>query len=289
MPDYHIFEAGDVVLQSGLTYRRARLAYKTYGALDAARSNVIVYPTSYGAQHYDLEWLIGEGKALDPSKYFIIIMNKFGNGLSSSPSNTSPPFDRGRYPHFTMTDNVRVQQRLLQEVFGIERVKLVYGFSMGAQQAFHWAALFPDRVERIAPVCGSAKTSRHNFVFLEGVKAALTADPAWQDGWFATPPTRGFQAMPLERAVQRLTAQPADFFGLKDRGRIKPGYAADIAIFDPETVGSSHRGERRYDLPGGAKRMVMPSRGIEYTIVNGVVTWEHGAMTGAAAGQVLRG
>jgi N-acyl-D-amino-acid deacylase len=97
------------------------------------------------------------------------------------------------------------------------------------------------------------------------------------------------QAMPLERAVQRLTAQPADFFGLKDRGRLKPGYAADIAIFDPVTVGSSHRGERRYDLPGGAKRMVMPSRGVEYTIVNGVVTWESGAMTGATAGQVLRG
>ena len=96
-------------------------------------------------------------------------------------------------------------------------------------------------------------------------------------------------AMPLERAVQRLTAQPADFFGIKGRGRLKPGYAADIAIFDPATVGSSHRGERRYDLPGGAKRMVMPSRGVEYTIVNGVVTWEHGAMTGAAAGQVLRG
>jgi N-acyl-D-amino-acid deacylase len=96
-------------------------------------------------------------------------------------------------------------------------------------------------------------------------------------------------AMPLERAVQRLTAQPADFFGIKGRGRLKPGYAADIAIFDPATVGSSHRGERRYDLPGGAKRMVMPSLGVEYTIVNGVVTWEHGAMTGAAAGQVLRG
>ncbi len=195
MPDYEIFEAGDVVLQSGLTYRKARLAYKTYGTLDAAKSNVIVYPTSYGAQHYDLEWAVAPGKPLDPSKYFIVIINKFGNGLSSSPSNTPPPLDRARYPHFTMTDNVRVQQRLLQEVFGVERVKLVYGFSMGAQQAFHWAALFPGRVERIAAICGSAKTSPHNHVFLEGVKAALTADPAWQDGWFATPPTRGFQAM----------------------------------------------------------------------------------------------
>jgi len=195
MADYAIFEAGDVVLQSGLTYRGARLAYKTYGTLDAEKSNVIVYPTSYGAQHPDLEWLIGADGILDPSRYFIIIPNMFGNGLSSSPSNAPPPFDRSRYPHFTMADNVRVQERLLREVFGIARVKLVYGFSMGAQQAFHWGALFPDRVERIAPVCGSAKTSPHNFVFLEGVRTALTADPAWQDGWFATPPVRGFQAM----------------------------------------------------------------------------------------------
>jgi len=131
------------VLQSGLTYRNARLAYKTYGTLDAAKANVIVYPTSYGAQHPDLEWQIAPGKPLDPTKYFIVVINKFGNGLSSSPSNTPPPFDRARYPHFTMTDNVRVQQRLLLEVFGIERVRLVYGFSMGAQQAFHWGALFP--------------------------------------------------------------------------------------------------------------------------------------------------
>jgi homoserine O-acetyltransferase/O-succinyltransferase len=195
MSDYQIFEAGDVVLQSGLTYRGAKLAYKAYGTLNAAKSNVIVYPTSYGAQHPDTEWLIAAGKALDPTKYFIVIPNLFGNGLSSSPSNTKPPFDRGRYPHFTVTDNVRVQQRFLAEAFGIERAALVYGFSMGAQQAFHWGALFPDRVQRIAAICGSAKTSRHNFVFLEGIKAALTADPAWQDGYFATQPLRGLRAM----------------------------------------------------------------------------------------------
>ncbi len=194
MPDYRIFEAGDVILQSGLTYRHARLAYKTHGTLDAAKSNAIVYPTSYGAQHYDLEWAVAPGNALAPTRYLIVIVyNKFGNGLSSSPSNTPPPFDRARWPHFTMTDNVRVQERLLREAFGIERVRLAYGFSMGAQQALHWGALFPDRVERIAAICGSAKTSPHNLVFLEGVKAALTADPAWQDGWFATPPLRAIE------------------------------------------------------------------------------------------------
>ncbi len=195
MADSAIREMGDVVLQSGLTYRKTRLAYKTYGTLDARKSNVIVYPTSYGAQHPDTEWLIREGWALDPTRYFIVIPNMFGNGLSSSPSNTPAPFDRGRYPHFTVYDNVVLQQRLLREAFGIERVALVVGFSMGGQQAFHWGALFPETVERIAAICGSAKTSPHNFVFLEGVKAALTADPNWQDGWFAVPPIRGLRAM----------------------------------------------------------------------------------------------
>lgn len=96
------------------------------------------------------------------------------------------------------------------------------------------------------------------------------------------------KALTLEEAVRRMTSDPADFFGIRDRGRLAPGLAADLAIFDPATVGSIGRPERRYDLPGGAKRMVMRSRGIEYTIVNGTVTWQDGALTGAAAGALLR-
>ena len=99
--DYEIFELGDVALQSGLTLRNAQLAYKTFGRLNQSRSNVIVYPTSYGAQHTDIEWLIRPGRALDPDRYFIIIPNMFGNGLSSSPSNVGPPHDRGRFPGVT--------------------------------------------------------------------------------------------------------------------------------------------------------------------------------------------
>jgi N-acyl-D-amino-acid deacylase len=96
------------------------------------------------------------------------------------------------------------------------------------------------------------------------------------------------EVLSLVEAIRRMTSDPADFFGIRDRGRLKPGLAADIAIFDPATVGSSDRGERRYDLPGGGKRMVMPSRGMRYTIVNGVTTYADGEVVGAAAGKVLR-
>ena len=92
----------------------------------------------------------------------------------------------------------------------------------------------------------------------------------------------------LDHRVRRLTSDPADLFGIRDRGRLKPGLAADIAIFDPATVGSSNRGERRYDLPGGGKSMVMLSRWVRYTIVNGVTTYADGELIGAAAGKVLR-
>jgi homoserine O-acetyltransferase len=193
--DYQIFEAGDVVLQSERTFPGMRIAYKTFGSLNAQRSNVIVYPTSFSAQHTDTQWLVREGGALDPSRYFIIIPNLFGNGLSSSPSNTGWPLTGERYPQVTYDDAVRMQQRLLAEVFGIDKVALVYGWSMGGMQAYHWASIFPELVERIAVVCGSARCSPHNSVFIDAVRAALTADPAYHDGVFTEAPVRGARAM----------------------------------------------------------------------------------------------
>lgn len=92
----------------------------------------------------------------------------------------------------------------------------------------------------------------------------------------------------LEEGVRRLTSDPADFFGIKDRGRLQKGLAADITIFDPKTIGSPSHGERRFDLPGGGKRMVMPSHGVRHTFVNGVATYTEGELVGATAGKVLR-
>lgn len=194
MSTHESFELRDFALQRGQTLPTAVLAYKTYGRLNAARSNAILYPTSYGATHADIEWLIGADRILDSRRYFIVIANMFGNGVSSSPSNLPAPL-ANRFDLFTHVDNIRAQRTMLEQAFGIEKLALVYGWSMGAQQALHWGALYPDRVERIAAICGTAKTTPHNFVFLEGLRAALLADPAWNGERFTAKPERGLRAV----------------------------------------------------------------------------------------------
>ena len=135
--------------------------------------------------------------ALDPANYFIIVLSAFGNGQSSSPSNNPEPYNKSRFPNITLYDNVTSQHRLVTELFGISKIKLVVGWSMGAQQTYQWASLYPEMCENIAPFCGSAKTAPHNFVFLEGVKAALTADDAWKNGWYeeGSRPTKGLRGV----------------------------------------------------------------------------------------------
>ncbi|KOR89464.1 alpha/beta fold hydrolase [Paenibacillus solani] len=173
--NYEIFDLGDVTLQSGVTLPRAFLAYKTYGQLNEKKDNVIVYPTAFGDQHVQNEWLIGNDMALDPDQYFIIVPNLLGNGLSSSPSNTPPPFNQANFPQVTIYDNVQFQHRLVTEKFGIQKIALVVGWSMGGIQAFQWGASYPDMVERIAPFAGVAKTWPQTYVVLEGMKAPLMA------------------------------------------------------------------------------------------------------------------
>lgn len=175
MKDFEIFNLGDVTLQSGTTLPNAFLAYKTYGKLNERKDNVIVYPTAFGDQHVNNEWLIGNGMALDPQKYFIIVPNLLGNGLSSSPSNTPEPFDRANFPEVTIYDNIQIQYRLVTEKFDIQKIALVVGWSMGGLQAFQWGATYPNMVERIASFCGNAKSWPQTYVVLDGLKAALLA------------------------------------------------------------------------------------------------------------------
>jgi homoserine O-acetyltransferase len=192
---HQIHELGDFALDCGVTLPNAKIAYATYGTINAQRDNVIVFPSWYVGSHLDVEWLIGDGKPCDTAKYFVVAPSMFANGLSSSPSNTLPPHDRARFPEITIQDNVRAQHRLLTEVFDVQRIQLAIGGSMGAFQAYQWGLAYPELVERIAPCCGAARVSPHCYVFLEGAKSALTADPALAGGDYDAPPESGLRAM----------------------------------------------------------------------------------------------
>ena len=177
MSQPQVFTLGEFPLHCGRVLPTLRLGYQTYGELNRDRSNVILYPTSYGAHHGDLDWLIGGDGILDPSQWFIIIPTQLGNGLSSSPSN-EPGWGLAETGHwFSQWDNVRAQECLLRQVFGIEHLALIYGWSMGAQQAYHWGALYPERVARIVALCGTARTTEHNQVFLQSLIAVFEPLP----------------------------------------------------------------------------------------------------------------
>ena len=195
MPDdYSTFDLGNFELQSGVVLPGAQLAYKTYGKLNASRDNVVVLPTFYTGSHIRNEGFFGSGRAIDPARHYVVSVNLFGNGISSSPSNTPTPFNAASFPEITLFDNILAQYRLLSEELGVERIALVTGWSMAGCQSFQWAAQYPEFVNAILPFCASAKTAEHNIVFLEGVKAALQADAAYADGHYSSPPVKGLKA-----------------------------------------------------------------------------------------------
>ena len=188
------YELGDIELLSGETLLSAKLAYKTYGALNSDKNNVILLPTFYTGTHKRNEGFFGANRAINPEKHFIISINLFGNGLSTSPSNADKKQRGSKFPTITLWDNIKCQHELLTKNFNIEKIALVTGWSMAGCQSYQWAAQYPDMVEAILPFCASAKTSEHNFVFLEGVKAALCADPIWNNGDYSSPPIEGLKA-----------------------------------------------------------------------------------------------
>lgn len=188
------FDLGSFPLACGDTLPEAHLHYRVYGQLNGARSNLTLYPSSYGAWPEDIAWAVGP--ILDPSKHCVVLVSQFGNGRSSSPSNGGPPLGQGGWP-IDHRDNLRAQIRLLEEVFGVERPALVYGWSMGAQQAYHWGVLEPQRPRLICCVCGTARTTPHNRLFLLSLRQALTADPAWNGSDFDAVPEQGLRTFAL--------------------------------------------------------------------------------------------
>ena len=194
MKKHQEFNLGNVKLLSGKVLKSAKLIYKTVGEINKDRSNVVVLPTFYTGTHIRNEGFIGKNRALNPNKYFIISINMFGNGLSTSPSNAHHEQRDHKFPEITLWDNIYCQQKLISEKLKINKVALVLGWSMAGCQSYQWAAQYPKMVKAILPFCASSKTSTHNHVFLEGVKAALTADENWKNGKYKKQPKKGLKA-----------------------------------------------------------------------------------------------
>jgi homoserine O-acetyltransferase len=193
-PVRHEFVIANFKTESGVTLPQARVVYGTYGHLNAAKDNVVLLPSHYMADFHGYQWLIGPDKALDDSNLFLVATELFGNGHSSSPSNTPEPYHGPRFPVTSIRDNVEAVHRLLTEELKVTHLRAIVGFSMGAQQAFQWAVTYPTFADRIVATSGTAKNYAHGFVRLEGQIAALTADAAFQNGDYKTPPTKGLEA-----------------------------------------------------------------------------------------------
>ena len=190
----HEFVIANFKTESGVTIPQARVVYGTYGKLNEARDNAVLLPSHYMADFHGYEWLIGNDKALDPSKLFLVATELFGNGNSSSPSNTPEPYHGPRFPVTTIRDNVEAVCRLLTEELKITHLRAIIGFSMGAQQAFQWAVSYPTFADRIVATAGTAKCYPHGVVRLEGQIAALTTDPAFANGDYKEQPKKGLEA-----------------------------------------------------------------------------------------------
>ncbi|KAH8664396.1 homoserine acetyltransferase [Xylariales sp. PMI_506] len=229
MADVKFYDLGDFPLKSGAVIPNARIAYKTFGN---PANPAIIYPTWYSGKISDNEWLIGDGRALSPQKYFIIVPALFGNGQSSSPSNAPPSYYP--FPDVTFYDNVAAQHRLVTEHLGVSHARCVLGWSMGAGQTYQWITQYPDFADLAAPFCGSARTSLHNQVFLEGVKSALLAGKGSASGGSCrgefSDAYRGWS--PDERVC-----------GLKALGRVYAGWGFSQAFYR-ERVYETHLGYR---------------------------------------------
>ena len=209
---------GDFALESGGAIVDYRQSFVVHGEPNAAGTNAVLVCPALTATHHRLDFLIGAGKALDPARWCIVVADPIGNGLSTSPSNSSAQPGM-RFPRFVLRDMVEAQRRLLVEL-GIERLHAVVGASMGGMQALQWAVSHPQRVGRVVAMTPMAKTAPWAVLVTATARACLCADPAWRGDveGFAARPERGWRATTgLMNALLMRTPDALDALGLADR------------------------------------------------------------------------
>lgn len=177
-------DLGDCALGSGDTIRDCKIGYRTFGTLSPDRSNAVLFPSWFTGTSEQLAGLIGPGRLIDSSRVFVVAVDAFGNGVSSSPSNSIAQ-SGSVFPRFTIRDMVRAQHRLVTDVLGLERLRAVVGISMGGMQAFEWLLTYPGFAQKAIPIVGSPQLSSFDLLVwetqlrtLEQCQQAGCADPA---------------------------------------------------------------------------------------------------------------
>src|SRR6266568_6275254 len=208
-PPHQLYQMGDLKLESGQVIRDFAISYVTHGTLNAKKSNAILMVTALSGNHHRLDFLIGPGKALDPTKYFIICTDAISNGLTTSPSNSKAQ-PRMQFPRFAIRDMVESQYRLLKEKLGIDHVVAVVGPSMGGMQVLQWGVSHPDYMDALMAMVPLAKTPAWSVAVVEASRKAIMNDPAWKDGNYDAPPEKGIRLW--RDIVSLLSARTPDMY-----------------------------------------------------------------------------
>lgn len=219
---------GDLKLQNGGVIRNCRIGYRTFGKINADKSNVIVFPTWAGGTTEQLQSNIGPGKLVDSTKFFVIAVDALSNGVSSSPSNSRLQ-PRMSFPQFTLRDTIESQHELLTKILKIDHVKAIVGISMGGMQTFQWIVSYPEFMDKAVPIVGSPRLAPYDLLLWQAQIEALMRDRDWHGGNYRTNPARV-----LDFAFgQLLLTSPPDYNKRKTR---------DEVLADLEKARHDHKG-----------------------------------------------
>ena len=245
-------DLGDFKLQSGALIRNFNLGYRTAGTLNAEKSNGVLWLLWLGGQSKDLLQYVGPANVVDTTKYFVVLVDPIGNGVSTSPS-TSKLQPRMKFPQFSIRDMVESEHRLLTDVLHLSHLHAVIGISMGGMQAFEWLAAYPDFMDAAIPLSGSPQSTSYDKLQWTAQIDALEFDPKWKNGNGRGPMTAGFSlyaeinsmniTSPEYRVAQTSPQQFETFLATTRKTGLADAAAACNAIRQRQAINS-------LDIPG---------------------------------------
>ena len=224
---------GDFKLVSGEVIRDCRMGYRTFGQLNTAKSNAILFPTWLGGTSQELASSFGPGKLVDTSKYYVVAVDALGDGVSSSPSNSQLQ-PHMKFPKFAIKDMVNSERQLLTQVFHITHLKAVIGISMGGMQTFQWIVSYPDFMDKAIPIVGSPRLGAYDLMLWQAENDAIMDNAGWNHGDYKENPAK----LPLTEFGALMLTTPQRYNQQTTRAQVFETVAK--AKTEPESDANDH-------------------------------------------------